>query len=75
MTKDATSLEPKHRKKALQALAELGRKIVEDIRNVQPPKLKIPSRSTSNIIYDKKNRYFVLGPRYGIRSAGSMKQI
>ncbi|MGC8816548.1 MAG: DNA topoisomerase IV subunit A [Candidatus Hadarchaeum sp.] len=75
MTREATSLEKKHRKKALQALAELGRKIVEDIRSAQPPKLKIPSRSTANIIYDRKNRYFVLGPRYGIRSAGSMKQV
>ena len=26
-------------------------------------------------MYDKKNRYYVLGPRYGLRSAGSMKQV
>ena len=67
--------ETKHRKKALESLADLGRGIVDDINKAQPPKLKIPSRSTTNIIYDKKNRYYVLGDRFGVRSAGSMKQV
>jgi DNA topoisomerase-6 subunit A len=56
-------------------LAGLGKNVIEDILHARPPKLKIPSRSTSNIIYDEANRYFVLGPRYGVRSAGSMKQV
>ncbi|MFH1821832.1 MAG: DNA topoisomerase IV subunit A [Methanobacteriota archaeon] len=67
--------EAKHRKKALESLADLGRGVVDDIKKAQPPKLKIPSRSTTNIIYDKKNRYYVLGDRFGVRSAGSMKQV
>jgi len=56
-------------------LANLGKEIIEDISQARPPRLKIPSRSTSNIIYDETNRYFVLGPRYGVRSAASMGQV
>ncbi len=69
------SREGAHKKKALGKLAGLGEGVIDDIRKAQPPKLKIPSRSTSNIIYDESNRYFVLGPRYGVRSAGSLKQV
>ena len=64
-----------HARKALGKLTDLGESVVEDIQKIRPPKLKIPSRSTSNIIYDQTNRYFVLGPRYGVRSAGSLKQV
>jgi len=64
-----------HKRKAGEKLAGLGKDVIEDISHVRPPKLKIPSRSTTNIIYDEANRYFVLGPRHGVRSAGSMKQV
>jgi DNA topoisomerase-6 subunit A len=64
-----------HKRKAEEKLAKLGKDVIEDILQVRPPKLKIPSRSTSNIIYDEANRYFVLGPRYGVRSAASMGQV
>lgn len=64
-----------HKRKAGEKLAGLGKDVIGDIAHVRPPKLKIPSRSTTNIIYDKTNRYFVLGPRHGVRSAGSMKQV
>ncbi|MEM2878920.1 MAG: LAGLIDADG family homing endonuclease [Candidatus Hadarchaeales archaeon] len=67
--------ERSHGKKALEKLADLGKIVLEEIEKGQPPKLRIPSRSTSNIVYDEKNGYFVLGPRYGIRTAGSMKQV
>jgi len=61
--------------KAEEKLSNLGKEVIEDISQIQPPRLKIPSRSTSNIIYDEANRYFVLGPRYGVRSAASMGQV
>lgn len=64
-----------HGGRALGKLEEMGKEIVKDIEKAQPPKLKIPSRSTSNILYDEAHRYFVLGPRYGVRSAASMKQV
>jgi len=65
----------KRQKKADEQLAAFGETIVEDISAIKPPKLKVPSRSTSNIFYDKKNRYFVLGDKYGIRSAANVKQV
>ncbi len=64
-----------HRQKAGEKLAELGKEVVEEIKNARPPKLKIPSRSTSNIIYDDTHRYFVLGPHHSARSVASMKQV
>ncbi|KUO42759.1 MAG: DNA topoisomerase VI [Hadesarchaea archaeon YNP_N21] len=63
------------KKKAIEGLASFGREVVKDILEVRPPKFKVPSRSTSNIIYDAANRYFVLGGKYSVRSAASVKQI
>ena len=37
--------------------------------------IKVPSRGTSNIVYDDQKRYYVLGDRYGQRSLGNVKQI
>lgn len=71
----AKDLKGWHKRRAEQSLANLGKEIIGDITKAHPPRLKIPSRSTSNIIYDKANRYFVLGPHYGVRSAGSLKQV
>ena len=39
------------------------------------PSIKVPSRGTSNIVYDDDKRYYVLGDRYGQRSLGNVKQI
>ena len=63
------------RGKTEEKLTGFGMEVVGDIQRAKPPKLKIPSRSTSNILYDEKNRYFVLGPRYALRSAASMAQV
>jgi DNA topoisomerase-6 subunit A len=63
------------KEKAESKLKDFGSEVVEDIAHARPPKLKIPSRSTSNIVYDGANRYFVLGSKYGVRTAASMKQV
>ncbi|MCK4405862.1 MAG: DNA topoisomerase VI, partial [Hadesarchaea archaeon] len=65
MTKKVRAREEAHKWKANEKLTGLGKDVIEDILHTRPPKLKIPSRSTTNIIYDKTNRYFVLGPRHG----------
>jgi len=70
-----TKPEKMPRKKTLAKLSELGKTVLQEIERAQPPKLKIPSRSTSNIIYDEKNRYFILGPKYSVRTASSTKQV
>ncbi len=63
------------KKKVLAKLGEFGKAIVQDFERGIPPRLKIPSRGTSNIVYDERHRYYVLGPAYGIRSAASMTQV
>ncbi len=67
--------EKKRQKKAEKSLMTFGAEVIKDISEVRPPRLKVPSRSTSNIFYDEKNRYFVLGNKYGIRSAANIKQV
>ncbi len=56
-------------------LKSLGEIILEDVNKNQVPKIKVPSRGTSNIVYDTEKRYYVLGDRYGQRSLGNVKQI
>ena len=56
-------------------LKGLGEEIIEDVVKKDIPTLKVPSRGTSNIVYDDAKRYFILGDRYGKRSLGNVKQI
>ncbi len=56
-------------------LKSLGDIILEDVEKNNVPAIKVPSRGTSNIVYDDEKRYYVLGDRYGKRSLGNVKQI
>ncbi|HSO25824.1 MAG TPA: DNA topoisomerase IV subunit A [Methanobacteriaceae archaeon] len=56
-------------------LKGLGQTIVEDVAQNKVPSVKVPSRGTSNIVYDETKRHYVLGDRYGKRSLGNVKQI
>ena len=49
-------------------LKGLGQEIIEEIEKQKVPSVKVPSRGTSNIVYDEAKRYYVLGDRYGRRS-------
>ena len=60
---------------AVNKLQSLGEKIIEDVNLRNVPSIQVPSRGTSNIVYDDKKRYYVLGDRYGQRSLGNVKQI
>ena len=60
---------------AVNKLQSLGEKIIEDVNLMNVPSIQVPSRGTSNIVYDDKKRYYVLGDRYGQRSLGNVKQI
>lgn len=60
---------------ALNKLKSLGETIIEDVSHNKVPSVKVPSRGTSNIVYDEDKRYYVLGERYGKRSLGNVKQI
>jgi len=56
-------------------LRGLGNGIIDDVERHTVPAIKVPSRGTSNIVYDDAKRYYVLGDRYGKRSLGNVKQI
>jgi len=60
---------------AVNKLKSLGERILEDVNQNNVPAIKVPSRGTSNIVYDDQKRYYVLGDRYGQRSLGNVKQI
>lgn len=59
----------------LNKLKGLGEIIIEDVNENSIPSIKVPSRGTSNIVYDDEKRYYVLGDRYGQRSLNNVKQI
>jgi DNA topoisomerase-6 subunit A len=65
----------RHTEEAEQKLTGFGASVVEDISRVESPKLRVPSRSTSNIIYDEKNRYYTLGDKFGVRTAANVRQV
>ena len=59
---------------AVNKLKSLGERILEDVNQNNVPAIKVPSRGTSNIVYDDQKRYYVLGDRYGQRSLGNVKR-
>ncbi|MTK63079.1 MAG: DNA topoisomerase IV subunit A [Methanobacterium sp.] len=65
----------KRRDLAVNKLTSLGDRIIEDVTKQTVPSIRVPSRGTSNIVYDEDKRYYVLGDRYGQRSLGNVKQI
>lgn len=56
-------------------LTGLGAQIIEEVNSSNVPSIKVPSRGTSNLVYDDARRYYVLGDRYGKRSLANVKQI
>ncbi|MCC6012838.1 MAG: DNA topoisomerase IV subunit A [Candidatus Verstraetearchaeota archaeon] len=62
-------------KEVLSKLVELGKEIYKQIERGEFPKIKIPIRSTSNIIFDRTLNQLILGPEVSERSAGNIKQI
>ena len=62
-------------KNILEMLKSHGVKIFDDLDNGQFPKFSIPSRSVSNIVYDKKLRQYVLGSNSALRSSRNSSQL
>ncbi|MFQ5940203.1 MAG: DNA topoisomerase IV subunit A [Nitrososphaerales archaeon] len=61
--------------KVKEVLKELGSKVYKDLDNGIFPEVSIPSRSVSNIVYDKKLRQYVLGRGAVNRSAKNMRHL
>ena len=59
----------------IDALKDHGAKVYGDLDNGQFPKFSIPSRSVSNIVYDKKLRQYILGNSAALRSSRNSSQL
>jgi len=56
-------------------LKKHGAEIYDDLNNGKFPKFSIPSRSVSNIVYDKKLRQYILGANTAIRNSRNSSQL
>ena len=76
MVKRKGAASTKERQKVLlNLLKEKGEEIYADLDAGKYPNFSIPSRSVSNIIYDKKIRQYVLGSNSTVRSSRNTSQL
>ena len=70
MKKKAKKKNSDEKKKNLaDLLKKHGAQIYDDLDKGNFPKFSIPSRSVSNIVYDKKIRQYILGANTAVRSS------
>src|SRR5216683_5829498 len=69
------SLIKQRKEKVLGALEVLGGQVYKQILKDEFPSFRMPSRSISNILYDKKTRQYILGENTVKRSARNVGQI
>jgi len=62
-------------KEVLLKLNELGSDIYGQIARGEFPRIKMASRTTSNIVFDEELNQFILGKQMALRSASNIKQI
>ncbi|MEM2679678.1 MAG: DNA topoisomerase IV subunit A [Candidatus Bathyarchaeia archaeon] len=65
----------KKKEKVFESLKNLGLKIYEQIEEGIFPSIEMPSRSTSNILYDQKLRQYVLGNKTIKRTARNIRHL
>lgn len=63
------------RKLAGKKLEDFAGDVLENIRDNEPPRMKVPSRSTSNIVYDEEDRFYTLAGKMSTRTAANMRQV
>ena len=56
-------------------LTQIGKDFVEEVKNGEIPKLHVPLRTTSNLVFDEKNLYYVIGDKMASRSIGNTKHV
>lgn len=62
-------------KKVSKKIERIGKELVEEFKNKKVPKLEVPSRYTSNIIFDPEYQCYVLGDKTKTRSVTNIRQI
>lgn len=56
-------------------LSELGAEIYGQIERGEFPRVKMASRTTSNMVFDEELNQFILGKQMALRSAANIKQV
>jgi len=74
-SKKTSKTSEERRESLAKLLQEQGLKIYSELERGEFPKFSVPSRSVSNIVYDKKLRQYILGNAASIRSARNMSQL
>ncbi|MBM5805517.1 MAG: DNA topoisomerase IV subunit A [Candidatus Verstraetearchaeota archaeon] len=62
-------------KEVVSKLNELGMEIYGQLERGEFPRIKLPGRTTSNIVFDEELNQFILGDQKAVRSASNIKQI
>ncbi len=73
-SKQAKTVEAK-KQDLLSILKSQGLTVYNDLNNGKFPQFAVPSRSVSNIVYDKKLRQYILGKAAAVRSSRNMSQL
>jgi len=73
-SKQAKTVEAK-KQELLSILKNQGLVVYNELNDGKFPQFSIPSRSVSNIVYDKKLRQYILGKAAAVRSARNMSQL
>ncbi len=73
-SKQAKTVEAK-KQELLSILKNQGLVVYAELNDGKFPQFSIPSRSVSNIVYDKKLRQYILGKAAAVRSARNMSQL
>lgn len=64
-----------HEERVLELVQALGRKVYDQLRRREYPRIDIPNRATTNILYDPMQRQFVLGSQAITRSSANIRHI
>ena len=62
-------------KETVKQLKNIGKIVVKHIKDGRVPEIKIPVRTTSNIVFDEDSEIYVLGDKESKRSAGNISHV
>ncbi|MEM2174544.1 MAG: DNA topoisomerase VI, partial [Candidatus Micrarchaeia archaeon] len=72
--KSERSEKDEREKNVIKKLKDLGKKVLDEIENNNPPVIEFKSRSIDNINYDEKSKYLILGDKTEKRTFLSVSQ-
>lgn len=62
-------------KEIIKRLTEIGKDFIKEARSGEVPKLHVPLRTTSNLVFDEKDLLYTIGDKKASRSVGNTKHV